>query len=185
MRRDQRLAQEHRRDRGVLLHRAGDAYAARTGRPRERRRHRRRRCSASGRNAISIGETRREIAAVPPRPRSAAAPQDAGASDALRRAQVDAATPAARGEIALRQMPAPAPLAKIGTGHGRSEQSYVQTTRFERESATPNETIAIQYDRRENLIAMGVLPPPVDRADGQSVSRVDAAVRAGSADALS
>ena len=33
-------------------------------------------------------------------------------------------------------------------------------TRFERESATPNETIAIHYDRRENLIAMGILPPP-------------------------
>ena len=33
--------------------------------------------------------------------------------------------------------------------------------RFERESATPNETIAIYYDRRENLAAMGILPPPV------------------------
>jgi hypothetical protein len=51
-------------------------------------------------------------------------------------------------------------MAKIGTGHGRYERSYVQTTRFERESATPNETIAIHYDRRENLIAMGILPPP-------------------------
>jgi len=56
--------------------------------------------------------------------------------------------------------PAPAPMAKIGTGHGRNERSYVQTTRFERESAAPNETIAFHYDRRENLIAMGILPPP-------------------------
>ena len=54
-----------------------------------------------------------------------------------------------------------------GAGRRRSapatdanERSYVQTTRFERESATPNETIAINYDRRENLIAMGILPPP-------------------------
>ena len=54
----------------------------------------------------------------------------------------------------------PAPLAKIGTGYGRNERSHVQTTRFERESATPNETIAIHYDRRENLLAMGILPPP-------------------------
>ena len=60
--------------------------------------------------------------------------------------------------------PAPAPLAKLGTGHGRNEESSAQTARFERESATPNETIAIHYDRRENLIAMGVLPPPLDRA---------------------
>jgi len=36
----------------------------------------------------------------------------------------------------------------------------VQTTRFVRASPTPNETIAIHYDRRENLVAMGVLPPP-------------------------
>jgi len=55
---------------------------------------------------------------------------------------------------------APAPVAKLGTGHGRSEDSYAQRVRFERESATPNETIAIHYDRRENLAAMGILPPP-------------------------
>jgi hypothetical protein len=55
---------------------------------------------------------------------------------------------------------APAPVAKLGTGHGRSEDSYAQHVRFERESATPNETIAIHYDRRENLAAMGILPPP-------------------------
>jgi hypothetical protein len=55
---------------------------------------------------------------------------------------------------------APAPLGKIGTGHGRYEQSYVQTTSFVRESATPNLTLTINYDRRENLIAMGILPPP-------------------------
>ena len=32
---------------------------------------------------------------------------------------------------------------------------------FERASDTPTETIAIHYDRRENLVAMGILPPPV------------------------
>jgi hypothetical protein len=32
--------------------------------------------------------------------------------------------------------------------------------RFERASESPVETIAIQYDRRDNLIAMGVLPQP-------------------------
>jgi hypothetical protein len=36
----------------------------------------------------------------------------------------------------------------------------VQTTQFERESPTPNETVAINYDRRENLVAMGILPSP-------------------------
>jgi hypothetical protein len=53
---------------------------------------------------------------------------------------------------------APAPLlSKLGTGHGRSEASYAQVTRFERESANPTATITIHYDRRDNLIAMGVL----------------------------
>jgi hypothetical protein len=58
-------------------------------------------------------------------------------------------------------MPVPAPIAKLGTGHGRSEDSPAQMVRFERESAVPNETIAIYYDRRENLVAMGILAPPV------------------------
>ena len=33
-------------------------------------------------------------------------------------------------------------------------------TQFERATSTPAETVAIQYDRRENLVAMGVLPQP-------------------------
>jgi hypothetical protein len=51
-------------------------------------------------------------------------------------------------------------LGKLGTGHGRSEDSRVTTVAFERATNTPAETIAVQYDRRENLVAMGVLPPP-------------------------
>jgi len=51
-------------------------------------------------------------------------------------------------------------LGKIGTGHGRSEESRVTTVAFERATDTPAETVAVQYDRRENLVAMGVLPRP-------------------------
>jgi hypothetical protein len=51
-------------------------------------------------------------------------------------------------------------LGKLGTGHGRSEESHVTTVGFERATNSPAETIAVQYDRRENLIAMGVLPQP-------------------------
>jgi hypothetical protein len=63
----------------------------------------------------------------------------------------------------MRSEPAPAaaPLAKLGTGHGRNEHSPVQMVAFERASDTPAETLAIHYDRRENLVAMGILPPPV------------------------
>ncbi len=65
-----------------------------------------------------------------------------------------------RADSGMPMAPAPQPLAKLGTGHGRSEESPTQMVAFERESAAPNETIAIHYDRRENLVAMGVLPRP-------------------------
>ena len=49
---------------------------------------------------------------------------------------------------------------KLGTGFGRSETSHAQRVRFERASTTPAETVSVQYDRRENLVAMGVLASP-------------------------
>ena len=58
-------------------------------------------------------------------------------------------------------------LGKLGTGHGRSEDSRVTTVAFERATDSPAETLAIQYDRRENLVAMGVLPPPYYARRGQ------------------
>ena len=56
---------------------------------------------------------------------------------------------------------APLPRTMLGTGHGRSEHSRAYQVPFERATAEPAETVAIHYDRRENLVAMGVLPPPV------------------------
>ena len=52
------------------------------------------------------------------------------------------------------------PSPSLGTGHGAREYSHVRQTRFERASAYPDETVRLRYDRRENLIAMGVLPGP-------------------------
>jgi len=132
-----------------------DAYSTRTGRPEN-----------VGVIGVAFFRERPQRVTWKDSPaRIAAAPateadkrQDAGASDAMGENKSTSA-PAARGEVAA-QMPAPAPAAKIGTGYGRQEESYVQTTRFVRASPTPNETIAIHYDRRENLVAMGVLPPP-------------------------
>jgi hypothetical protein len=127
-----------------------DAYSTRTGRPENvgvigvaffRERPQR----------VTWKDSPARIAAAPAT--ESARRQDAGASDAMGESKSNSA-PAARGE-----MQAPAPAAKIGTGYGRQEESYVQTTRFVRASSTPNETISIHYDRRENLIAMGVLPP--------------------------
>ena len=56
--------------------------------------------------------------------------------------------------------PRPAQESRIGTGHGRSEHSVTSYTDFERASSTPDEVIAIHYDSRENLLAMGVIPAP-------------------------
>ncbi|MGI8895808.1 MAG: hypothetical protein ACR2HE_09185 [Casimicrobiaceae bacterium] len=49
---------------------------------------------------------------------------------------------------------------RLGTGHGRSEHSRVSVVRFERATESPAETLSVQYDRRENLVALGVLPSP-------------------------
>ena len=86
--------------------------------------------------------------------------KDSPAGGAMAEGRLGSAQTATDSVAANRPEPAPAPMAKIGTGWGRQESSYVQTTRFERESSTPNETVAINYDRHENLVAMGILPPP-------------------------
>jgi hypothetical protein len=103
---------------------------------------------------------------VPMDEKAAASPAPAYGQDAQSNADALGAREEAAGRLqgapgVAQSMPVPAPLSKLGTGHGRSEDSPVQMVRFERESATPNETIAIYYDRRENLAAMGILPPPV------------------------
>ena len=54
--------------------------------------------------------------------------------------------------------PEPAPLAKLGTGHGPREQSAVEFTDFIRTSTQPTEVIRIRYDSRENLLALGIIP---------------------------
>lgn len=109
------------------------------------------------------GNARRD-APTEEKAQSPAAPgyaQDAQASADGGRAREQAADRMEPAPPVAQSMPVPAPVSKLGTGHGRSEDSPAQMVRFERESATPNETIAIYYDRRENLAAMGILPPPV------------------------
>lgn len=54
----------------------------------------------------------------------------------------------------------PSAAESLGTGHGRRLDSPVRFTGFQRASRLPAEVIEIRYDSRENLVAMGVLPPP-------------------------
>lgn len=96
---------------------------------------------------------------TPPMPQSALpAPADSAAAAAGARA-------GSEGSAAAKVAPGPAsPLAeaprRLGTAHGDTEASYVATTEFERLQPSPDEVVTIHYDRRENLVAMGVLPPP-------------------------
>ena len=134
----------------------GDSYAARTGRPQNV-------------GVIGVAVFRERTAPVAyrtPRDRIAAADSataQRGEAPGLAAAQANAAqgTATEAGDAAGIVAPeSPAPEAKLGTGFGRNEASYAQRVRFERASDAPAETVVIQYDRRENLIAMGVLPPP-------------------------
>ena len=147
----------------------GDSYAARTGRPqnvgvvgvavfqekvqplpwRESQDY-----GAAGENeAPSYPESksapyapRREADASNAAQPSAAAPRE--------RADVASGAPAVQDALQLEKRT----LGKLGTGHGRSEDSRVTLVAFERSTESPLETVAIQYDRRENLVAMNVLP---------------------------
>jgi hypothetical protein len=69
--------------------------------------------------------------------------------------RAQAAPPSAANVTAL-------PAAKLGTGHGEREYSYVNHTEFSRMQNRPNEVIRIRYDSFENLLALGIVkrPPP-------------------------
>jgi hypothetical protein len=141
----------------------GDSYAARTGRPQN-----------VGVIGVAVFEERPRPRIAQPRDYDYRARKDQGAA-----AEADAPAPMKeRGEAQSVPPPpaaAPAPsatteaprqnyademksLGKLGTGHGRSEESRVTVVNFERATSYPAETVAIQYDRRENLLAMGVIP---------------------------
>lgn len=123
-----------------------DSYAARTGRPGD-----------VGVIGVALYRERVVAPAVPEAsisrqaPASAPAARDnAGDGAAGSRAKTGAsadATGAAREE-------------RLGTGHGRRERSHARRVSFERATGTPVETITLYYDRRENLVAAGVIREP-------------------------
>jgi len=130
----------------------GDSYAARTGRP-----------GNVGVIGVAVFRERpRPIAYRQPRDRIAAADAPAGGA-----AQAQSALPAAPSSEPMREeamndarlgdvtAKAQSPL---GTGHGRNEASYATRVAFERASSAPAEMLAVRYDRRETLAALGVLP---------------------------
>lgn len=68
------------------------------------------------------------------------------------------AAPAAPADSAARA--APEARERLGTGHGRSEYSAAYETRFERDSAAPDQVVSIFYDSRRKLIAEGIIAEP-------------------------
>jgi hypothetical protein len=145
-----------------------NSYAARTGRP-----------DNVGVIGVAVFQERtRPIAQPAPYPRPHIAREAEGrASGGVRGLEAPESTAAqaaprdsdelARNDYGER---ASRPAAKLGTGHGRIEASRATVVAFERASESPAETVVIQYDRRENLAAMGVLPypSPVARREPQA-----------------
>jgi hypothetical protein len=155
----------------------GDSYAARTGRPlnvgvvgvavfQEREQPIAKR---EYKNRDRLGSSQ-DLPAPAPAPASRAKSETA---QPMERQEADAAAqspPLAqreRADVAANESrlkdqrePSAKTLGKLGTGHGRSEDSRVTLVAFEPATVSPAEILAIQYDRRENLAAMGVLPPP-------------------------
>jgi len=118
-----------------------DSYAARTGRPEHV-------------GVIGVALFRE---ATPPRVLSQVAPGVGSAREEAASAPAEAAARADGGARAE---------SRLGTGHGRSETSPVQFTQFERAQPNPDQVLAIRYDSRANLIAMGVISqPPVWRPE--------------------
>lgn len=126
-----------------------DSYAARTGRP-----------DNVGVIGVAVFRERRQPIALP-QPRIA--PSEPANEAAPAAPQAGARDEASSVEKSRRGAIAAAP--SLGTGHGRSEWSQARMVSFERESSAPNETIALRYDRYENLVAMGIVPgPPIARS---------------------
>ncbi len=115
----------------------GDAYASRTGRPDDL-------------GVIGVAMFRER---EPPREYANEASAQA-AAPAPREASKEAARTLDRAEAGMPRMEP-----SLGTGHGRREYSPVERVEFERASREPDQRVVIRYDRRENLVAMGVLPP--------------------------
>ncbi len=126
----------------------GESYAARTGRP-----------DQVGVIGLALfREARRPEPGAMLSPPQAAA-NDAGAPERRSEAPASEARPQSKADDVAPRAARPDPRERLGTAHGRSEDSWVDTTAFERAQARPDEIITIRYDRPETLVAMGIIAP--------------------------
>jgi hypothetical protein len=126
----------------------GNSYAARTGRP-------------ANVGVIGVALFLERPARIPqyvPQYSAQERSEEPAARDDAGRAAPPSPAAASLSSPKAQSLANAAPAEKLGTGHGAREASYVQNTRFDRLSSTPNEIIKIRYDSFENLVAMGVVP---------------------------
>ncbi|MGG6462018.1 hypothetical protein [Solilutibacter silvestris] len=129
-----------------------DSYAARTGRP-----------DNIGVIGAAVFRERR-IRPLPPPPIMLPRSYEGAANKSRGEASAaaDAAAPNA-GNVAESRNAAPQ---RIGTGHGESQWSPVDSTTFRRASNRPTEVVSVRYNDVATLRRIGVIPnwrPPVNR----------------------
>ena len=138
--------------------------------------------SANGRNASSLKDSPPKLAAGD-RVRVETAPgQRRGQRGRGEPGEQRAASRAARPPH--RPRTAPAPMAKIGTGYGRQEQSYVRDDTLRARERDAERDAGDQLRPSRESHRDGHPATASDRPVRQSVSRVEPAVRAGTAHAL-
>lgn len=134
-----------------------NSYAARTGRP-----------AHVGVIGVALYREQASPPIVRPQPWLNAEPEygeDAMIGRAQSAPHAEAASGLRDGERAARSAPVPYG-SRLGTGHGRREDSAVGYTTFVRRSSRPDQIVRIRYDSEENLRARGIIPdygwqPPV------------------------
>lgn len=124
-----------------------DAYAARTGRPRD-----------VGVIGVAVFREAPPVEMSDARP----APRFEGSAKVAPAPPFDsqAAPESRRADAAAAGSQAPVERDRLGTGHGERETSVVRVTTFQRASARPDQRVEIRYDSLENLVAAGIVPPP-------------------------
>ncbi|MFO1307430.1 MAG: hypothetical protein U1F64_03175 [Burkholderiales bacterium] len=135
-----------------------DSYAARTGRPGDL-------------GVIGVAVFRERVpVSYAPQPKIAAQRAERSDASAPAGAPAPAQESAAAGAVGRERDAAAESLgsseakksydARLGTGHGRTETSYAQRVGFDRATTSPEAVVAIRYDRRETLVARGIVPGP-------------------------
>jgi len=124
-----------------------DSYAARTGRP-----------DNVGVIGVAVFREKRVRPPVPiAREAFPGAPGEAGA--AKRSAPAESASAPGRQSNELQRDEAEA-ASRLGTGHGRREQSQARYVSFERATPSPAQVVQLRYDSHANLVARGVIRAP-------------------------